>query len=277
MLVPTGRVDEDDADARRPRRRRRGHRRRRRRRGGSPTAADRARTRCATALEEAGITVESAELTMVPSTTDRRSTTAEDGQEGAAPDRRPRGPRRRPGRLRQLRHPRRRSSRRSRPDVAARRSGDAGARLHAGRHRRHRRGRRDYSLAEYRGRPVVLVFYPGDNTPVCTAAQQLHRGHRRRSASVGAQVLAISPQSVESHERLRRQAGRLRASRCSPTPTRRWRQAYGILGPLGFYRAVGVRRSTPTGVVRYAHRAIAGLTFRSTDELVRAVEGAATA
>ena len=29
-------------------------------------------------------------------------------------------------------------------------------------------GGRDYSLSEYRGKPVVLVFYPGDNTPVCT-------------------------------------------------------------------------------------------------------------
>ena len=29
-------------------------------------------------------------------------------------------------------------------------------------------GHREYSLAEYRGSPVVLVFYPGDNTPVCT-------------------------------------------------------------------------------------------------------------
>ena len=29
-------------------------------------------------------------------------------------------------------------------------------------------GRRTYTLEEYRGQPVVLVFYPGDNTPVCT-------------------------------------------------------------------------------------------------------------
>ena len=29
-------------------------------------------------------------------------------------------------------------------------------------------GARNYSLSQYRGSPVVLVFYPGDNTPVCT-------------------------------------------------------------------------------------------------------------
>ena len=28
--------------------------------------------------------------------------------------------------------------------------------------------RRDFSLAEFRGRNVVLAFYPGDNTPGCT-------------------------------------------------------------------------------------------------------------
>ena len=29
-------------------------------------------------------------------------------------------------------------------------------------------GHRDYTLSEFKGQPVVLVFYPGDNTPVCT-------------------------------------------------------------------------------------------------------------
>jgi peroxiredoxin Q/BCP len=28
--------------------------------------------------------------------------------------------------------------------------------------------RRTYTLEEFGGRPVVLIFYPGDNTPVCT-------------------------------------------------------------------------------------------------------------
>ena len=29
-------------------------------------------------------------------------------------------------------------------------------------------GRRDYTLSEFRGQPVILAFYPGDDTPVCT-------------------------------------------------------------------------------------------------------------
>ena len=46
-----------------------------------------------------------------------------------------------------------------------------------------------------------------------------------------------------------------------------------ILGPLGFYRRSAFVVD-PQGVVRYAHRAVAGLTFRSTDELVKAVQAA---
>ena len=61
-------------------------------------------------------------------------------------------------------------------------------------------GGRSYSLSEYRGQPVVLVFYPGDNTPVCTKQLNAYTDDIGQFADVGAQVLAISPQSVESHE-----------------------------------------------------------------------------
>src|ERR1700704_1340917 len=61
-------------------------------------------------------------------------------------------------------------------------------------------GGRNYSLSEYRGQPVVLVFYPGDNTPVCTRQLNEYTSDIDKFAEVGAQVLAVSPQSVESHE-----------------------------------------------------------------------------
>jgi peroxiredoxin Q/BCP len=50
-------------------------------------------------------------------------------------------------------------------------------------------------------------------------------------------------------------------------------EAYGILGPIGFYRR-SVFVVDAEGVIRYAHRAIAGLTYKSTDELVQAVRAA---
>ena len=61
-------------------------------------------------------------------------------------------------------------------------------------------GGRSYSLAEYRGKPVVLVFYPGDSTPVCTRQLNAYTTDIDKFVEVGASVLAISPQSVKSHE-----------------------------------------------------------------------------
>ena len=48
-------------------------------------------------------------------------------------------------------------------------------------------GGRSYSLAEYRGQPVVLVFYPGDNTPVCTKQLTSYTQNIEQFADVGAQ------------------------------------------------------------------------------------------
>src|SRR4051812_36781868 len=59
---------------------------------------------------------------------------------------------------------------------------------------------RDYTLRDYRGQPVVLVFYPGDNTPVCTQQLNQYTSDIEKFVEVGAHVLAISPQSVASHE-----------------------------------------------------------------------------
>jgi thioredoxin-dependent peroxiredoxin len=132
-------------------------------------------------------------------------------------------------------------------------------------------GGRTYSLREYRGTPVVLVFYPGDDTPVCTKQLSTYSHDLAQFDSVGAQVLALSPQGVESHERF---AGKLNIGFPLLADTdKKVAQSYGTLGPLGFPRR-SVFVIDGSGVVRYAHRAIAGLTYRPTDELVAAVRAA---
>jgi peroxiredoxin Q/BCP len=132
-------------------------------------------------------------------------------------------------------------------------------------------GGRSYSLSEYRGQPVVLVFYPGDNTPVCTKQLTSYTTDIGQFDGVGAQVLGISPQSVESHEGFAAKHG-FKFPLLADTD-KRVAGLYGTLGPLGYPRR-SVFVVDAEGMVRYAHRAIAGLTFRSTDELVRAVEAA---
>jgi peroxiredoxin Q/BCP len=89
---------------------------------------------------------------------------------------------------------------------------------------------------------------------------------------VGAQVLAISPQSVQSHDDFSCKQGGFGFPLLADTD-KSVGDAYGIRGPLGFYRR-SVFVVDAEGVIRYAHRAVAGLTFRSSRELVEAVKAA---
>lgn len=59
----------------------------------------------------------------------------------------------------------------------------------------------DWSLMDQRGKTVVLLFYPGDNTPVCTKQLCSVRDHWSEYQTTGAEVVGISTDSVESHER----------------------------------------------------------------------------
>ena len=133
-------------------------------------------------------------------------------------------------------------------------------------------GRRRYSLSEYRGQVVVLVFYPGDNTPVCTRQLNAYTEDIESFEEAGAQVLALSPQSVQSHDEFSCKQGGFAFPLLADTD-KAVGEAYGILGPLGFYRRSAFVIDKE-GIVRYAHRAVAGLTFRSTNELVEAVRAA---
>ena len=57
-----------------------------------------------------------------------------------------------------------------------------------------------WTLSEHRGKTVVLLFYPGDNTPVCTAQLCSVRDHWSEYQATGAEVVGISTDSVESHK-----------------------------------------------------------------------------
>ncbi len=58
----------------------------------------------------------------------------------------------------------------------------------------------DWTLSDHRGRIVVLIFYPGDNTPVCTAQLCSVRDHWSDYQATGAEVVGISTDSVASHK-----------------------------------------------------------------------------
>ncbi|MBS0210945.1 MAG: thioredoxin-dependent thiol peroxidase [Planctomycetes bacterium] len=54
-------------------------------------------------------------------------------------------------------------------------------------------------LKELRGKPVVLYFYPRDNTPGCTKEACAFRDRKAELAKLGAQVLGLSTDTVDSH------------------------------------------------------------------------------
>ena len=58
----------------------------------------------------------------------------------------------------------------------------------------------DWTLSAHRGKTVVLLFYPGDNTPVCTAQLCSVRDHWSEYQATGAEVVGISTDTVESHK-----------------------------------------------------------------------------
>lgn len=130
-------------------------------------------------------------------------------------------------------------------------------------------GDRLYSLGDYRGQPVVLVFYPGDATPVCTAQLSSYNEGLGRLQQLDAAVLAISPQDVESHEKFRSDHGF--EFPLLYDEDKHIAGAYDVLGPLGFYRR-SVFIVDGEGVLRYVNRGMAGLSYPSIDDITAALQ-----
>ncbi len=59
----------------------------------------------------------------------------------------------------------------------------------------------EWRLADKRGKVVVLLFYPGDETPICTRQMCSVRDRWEDYSATGAEVVGISTDSVESHQK----------------------------------------------------------------------------
>ena len=118
--------------------------------------------------------------------------------------------------------------------------------------------RAEYTLSQQRGRPIVLAFYPGDNTAVCTRQLCSYTSGLESFTGFGAAVWAISPQGLASHEQFAAKynlAFPLLADE-GLTVARR----YGItLGGAGLRRSVFVIDAD--GILRWKHITLVGLTF----------------
>jgi peroxiredoxin Q/BCP len=61
----------------------------------------------------------------------------------------------------------------------------------------------EVTLSDYRGKQVVLYFYPKDDTPGCTTEACNFRDDYTDILAAGAVVLGVSPDSVKSHDKFR--------------------------------------------------------------------------
>lgn len=129
-----------------------------------------------------------------------------------------------------------------------------------------------WSLSGLGGQPVVLVFYPGDGTPVCTRQLVSYTDEIKAFADVGALVLALSPQSVDSHRAFAAANGGF-AFALLADEDKAVGHAYGIVGPLGFYRR-SVFVIDAGGTISWIHRAVAGLSFQPAEEIIAAISAA---
>jgi thioredoxin-dependent peroxiredoxin len=108
---------------------------------------------------------------------------------------------------------------------------------------------RTVSLRQLRGRNVVLVFYPGDDTPTCTRQLCEFRDTWEEAKAKNVAVLGLNPWSRARHQKFRRKFS-------LPFPL--------LMDPgqkvAGLYRANGlfIKRTVyligPDGVIRYAKR-----------------------
>lgn len=144
-------------------------------------------------------------------------------------------------------------------------------------------GGRTYRLADYRGRSVVLAFYPGDATTVCTKQFCSYRDKADRLDALGVEVLGISPQSVESHERwIEEQELNLPLLADEDLSVSKRYGVVGWAGPLG--QLFGLEGTTGgryvmrsifivdgEGVVRYRHASRTGARFQTVSDLEAAL------
>ena len=98
-------------------------------------------------------------------------------------------------------------------------------------------------LSDFRGKRVILYFYPKDNTSGCTAQACSFRDAYAELEKKNAVVLGVSPDSVESHRRFRTQYG-LPFS-LLVDPDHKVAELYGALGEKSMYggKYMGIIRS----------------------------------
>lgn len=126
-----------------------------------------------------------------------------------------------------------------------------------------------FRLADQRGKRVLLLFYPGDNTPVCTKQFCSYRDNAAELAGLDAVIVGISSQGLDSHQEFVAKHG-LNVPLLADLDgdVARSYSAYSLR--LGMTkRAVVV--IDEEGIVRHRHDHLLGLDFQTAEQLRQAL------
>jgi len=126
----------------------------------------------------------------------------------------------------------------------------------------------EFKLSDHRGERVVLLFYPGDNTPVCTRQFCSYRDNSEAFGALDATVVGISSQDLESHAAFT-EKNALNVPLLADVDGKVAKLYSAHRGPLGTKRAVIVIDAN--GIVRHRHDHALGLDFQTVEELQAAL------
>ncbi|MGH2853619.1 MAG: peroxiredoxin [Solirubrobacteraceae bacterium] len=126
-----------------------------------------------------------------------------------------------------------------------------------------------FKLSEHRGERVVLLFYPGDNTMVCTKQFCSYRDRADDFAALDATVVGISSQDLASHEGFVTK-NNLTVPLLADVDKVVVKAYSAHSARLGTKRAVIV--IDEQGIVRHRHDHLLGLDFQSVDDLKEALD-----
>ena len=126
-----------------------------------------------------------------------------------------------------------------------------------------------FRLSGLRGEKVLLVFYPGDNTPVCTRQLCDYRDGIEAFEGLGVRVVGISKDGGDSHRRFRDKHD-LPFTLLSD-PGMKVAAEYDSKGMLGMKRSVFL--VDEEGRLRYSHIESLALFRRSREELLEVIRG----
>jgi peroxiredoxin Q/BCP len=126
-----------------------------------------------------------------------------------------------------------------------------------------------FRLSEHRGERVVLLFYPGDRTMVCTKQFCSYRDRADEFAGLNATVVGISSQDLESHEDFIAKNG-LTVPLLADVDKSVARAYSAYSARLGTKRAAIV--IDEDGIVRHRHDHLLGLDYQSVDDLKAALD-----